>query len=53
LKSLQGPGVDFFAAAQGIILPQAVYDAVLGVAVLKIIQLIMPPRHQFPAASYE
>ena len=53
LKSLQGPGVDFFAAAQGIILPQACYDAVLGVVLLKLIQLITPARHQFPTASYE
>ena len=53
LKSLQGPGVDFFAAAQGIILPQACYDAVLGVVLLKLIQLFTPARHQFPTASYE
>jgi rod shape-determining protein MreD len=53
LKSFQSPGVDFFAAAQGILLPQACFDAVLGVAVLKLIQFAAPTRHQLPTSSYE
>ena len=53
LKSLQGPGVDFLAAAQRIILPQACYDAVLGLAVLKLLHWTMPTRHQLPTATYE
>jgi len=53
LKSLHGPGVDFLAAAQGIILPQACYDAVLGIVVLKLMQWAMPTRLQVPTAGYE
>ena len=51
LKSLQGPGVDFFAAAQGIILPQAFYDAAIGVFLLKLLQFWTAARPQFPAPS--
>jgi rod shape-determining protein MreD len=47
LKSFQSPG------AQGILLPQACLDAVLGVAVLKLIQFATPTRHQLPTSSYE
>ena len=53
LKSLEGSGVDFFAAAQAIILPQAVYDALLGVVLLKIIQYWTASRRPLPAPNYE
>jgi rod shape-determining protein MreD len=53
LKTFQGPGVDFLAAARGIILPQACYDAVLGIIVLKLVQWAMPTRLQVPTAGYE
>ena len=53
LKTFQGPGVDFLAAARGIILPQACYDAVLGIIVLKLVQWAMPTRLQVPTADYE
>jgi len=53
LKSLAGAGPDFFAAARGIILPQACYDAVLGVALLKLIQRWAPDRAPLTAITYE
>jgi rod shape-determining protein MreD len=53
LKTFQGPGVDFLAAARGIILPQACYDAVLGIIVLKLVQWATPTRLQVPTAGYE
>jgi len=53
LKTFQGPGVDFLAAARGIILPQACYDAVLGIIVLKLVQWAMPTRLPVPTADYE
>jgi rod shape-determining protein MreD len=53
LKTFQGPGVDFLAVARGIILPQACYDAVLGIIVLKLVQWATPTRLQVPTAGYE
>lgn len=53
LKSLTGAGADFFAAARGIILPQACFDAVLGVALLLLIQRWTPARAPLAATSYE
>ena len=53
LKSLTGPGTDFLVAAQGIILPQACYDAVIGIAILKLIQRWAPDRAPLAAISYE
>ncbi len=44
LKSFTGSGANFFLAARGIILPQACYDAVLGLAALKLIRLWKPRR---------
>lgn len=53
LKSLTGPGTDFLVAAQGIILPQACYDAVIGLTILKLIQRWTPDRAPLAATSYE
>jgi hypothetical protein len=58
VKSLQGPGVDFLTAARHIILPQALYDAAVGVTILKLIQYWTtywtgPGRRRLPAVSYE
>lgn len=53
LKSLTGSGANFFQAARGIILPQACYDAVLGLAALKLIRLWKPRRTPLTAFTYE
>ena len=53
LKSFTGPGANFFLAARGIILPQACYDAVLGLAALKLIRLWKPHRAPLTALTYE
>lgn len=53
LKSLTGPGADFFAAARETILPQACYDAVLGVVVLKLIQRFGPARQSYTVITNE
>lgn len=53
LKSLTGSGANFFLAARGIILPQACYDAVLGLAALKLIRLWKPRRTPLTAFTYE
>lgn len=53
LKSLTGAGADFFAAARGIILPQACFDAVLGIALFKLIQRWRPDRAPWAAIAYE
>ena len=53
LKSFTGSGANFFLAARGIILPQACYDAVLGLAALKLIRLWKPRRTPLTAFTYE
>lgn len=53
LKSFTGPGANFFLAARGIILPQACYDAGLGLAALKLIRLWKPHRTPLTAFTYE
>ena len=53
LKSAAGGGVNFFEAALGIILPQACYDALLGLVLLKLIRLRRPHRRSLPALTYE
>jgi rod shape-determining protein MreD len=53
LKSFTGPEASFFLAARGIILPQACYDAVFGLAVLKLIGLWKPHRAPLTALTYE
>lgn len=53
LKSFTGPGANFFLAARGIILPQACYDAVLGLAALRLIRLWKPHRTPLTAFTYE
>jgi rod shape-determining protein MreD len=53
LKSFTGPGANFFLAARGIILPQACYDAALGLAALKFIRLRKPFRAPLTALTYE
>jgi rod shape-determining protein MreD len=53
VKSVQGSGIDFLASAQNIILPQAVYDAVLGVTILKIIQYWEAPPRVLTATGYD
>lgn len=53
LKSVTGPGANFFLAARGIILPQACYDAVLGLATLKLIRMWKPRRAPLTAFTYE
>ena len=53
LKSLTGSDANFFPAARGIILPQACYDAVLGLAALKLIRLWKPRRTPLTAFTYE
>lgn len=45
LKSFTGPSVTFFPAAHGILLPQACYDALLGLAAFTLIQRVgLVPR---------
>jgi rod shape-determining protein MreD len=53
LKAFTGPGASFFLAAHGIILPQACYDALVGLALLKILQRWRAPRMPKIALSYE
>ena len=53
LKSLTGSGANFFLAVRGIILPQACYDAILGLATLKLIRLWKPRRTPLTAFTYE
>jgi hypothetical protein len=53
LKSFAGSGASFFIAARGIILPQACYDAILGLAALKFIRLWKPRRTPLTAFTYE
>ena len=53
LKSFTGPGANFFLAARGIILPQACYDALVGLALLKLIRLWRPQRATLTALTYE
>ena len=53
LKSFTGPGANFFLAARGLILPQACYDAVFGLAAFKLIQLWKPHRAPLTALTYE
>ena len=53
LKSFTGSGGNFFLAARGIILPQACYDAALGLAALKFIRLWKPHRTALTALTYE
>ena len=53
LKAFTGPGASFFLAAHGIILPQACYDALVGLALLKLLQRWYPSRTPQTALSYE
>jgi rod shape-determining protein MreD len=53
LKSLTGPGADFFAAARETILPQACYDAVLGTVVLMLMQRWGPARQSYTVTTNE
>lgn len=53
LKSFAGSGANFFLAARGIILPQACYDAILGLAAIKLIRLWKPRRTLLTAFTYE
>ena len=53
LKSFTGPEASFFLAARGIILPQACYDAVFGLAALKLIGMWKPHRVPLTAVTYE
>jgi rod shape-determining protein MreD len=53
LKSFTGPGGNFFLAARGIILPQACYDALVGLVLLKLIRLLNPRRPPLTALTYE
>jgi len=53
LKSVTGPGGSFFLAARGIILPEACYDALAGLILLKLIRLWRPPRAPLTALTYE
>ena len=53
LKSLTGSGANFFEAARGIILPQACYDALFGIALLKLTQFRRRRRAPLTAFTYE
>jgi rod shape-determining protein MreD len=53
LKSLTGAGGDFVMTAWTIILPQACYDAILGVAALKLLQRWTPRQASLTASPYE
>jgi rod shape-determining protein MreD len=53
VKSVHASGIDFLSAAQNIILPQAVQDAVLGVAILKIIQYWETSPRALTATGYD
>ena len=51
LKSMTGAGADFFVLAREIILPQACFDALLGVAVFKLVQLWVAHRDPLNAMT--
>jgi rod shape-determining protein MreD len=51
LKSFTGSGVSLFPAAHGIILPQAGYDAMLGLAVYRLIRRWNPRRAPLTALA--
>ncbi len=53
LKASMGPGASFFLAARGIILPQACYDALVGLALLKLLQRWWASPTPQTALSYE
>ena len=53
LKAFTGPGASFFLAARGIILPQACYDALVGLALLKLLQRWRASRAPQTALGYE
>ena len=53
VDSLTGAGGDFLVAVRWIILPQACYDALVGVAILRLIQSWTPNRAAPAASSYE
>lgn len=53
LKAFTGPGASFFFAAHGIILPQACYDALVGLALFKLMQHWRASRTPQTALSYE
>ena len=53
LKAYSGPGASFFLAARDIILPQAGYDALVGLALFKLLQRGRASRRPQSALSYE
>jgi len=53
LKSLTGPGANFFLAAREVVLPQACYDAVFGLVALKLMRLWKPHRPPPTAFTYD
>ena len=53
LKAFTGPGASFFLAARSIILPQACYDALVGLALLKLLQRWRASRAPQTALGYE
>jgi rod shape-determining protein MreD len=53
LKAFTGPGSSLFLAARDIILPQACYDALLGLALLKLLQRWRAFRTPETELSYE
>ena len=53
LKAYTGPGASFFLAAHSIILPQACYDALVGLALFKLLQRPRASRTLRTALSYE
>jgi len=53
LKAFMGPGESFFFAARGIILPQACYDALVSLALLKLLQRWWASPTPQTALSYE
>jgi rod shape-determining protein MreD len=53
LKAFTGPDASFFLAARSIILPQACYDALVGLVLLKLLQRRRASRTPQTALSYE
>ncbi len=53
LKAFTGPGGSFFLAARDIILPQACYDALVGLALFKLMQRWRASRVPQTALGYE
>ncbi len=53
LKAYTGPGASFFLSASGIILPQACYDSLVGLALFKLLQRGRASRTPQSALSYE